>query len=56
MSRYAARNTVDALVGPTFGLMKDAATGINAVATGEVSPADARAMRRLVPYQNLFYT
>lgn len=41
---------------PDVRAFKDAATGLNAVATGEVSPADARAIRRLVPYQNLFYT
>lgn len=55
MSRYASRNVVDALAGPTSGLIADMATSIGAAALGELSEADARAVRRLVPFQNLFY-
>lgn len=54
-SRYASRNIVGALIGPTAGTITDLAAGTRALATGEVSRADLTAVRRLLPAQNLFY-
>lgn len=56
MSRYASRNVTDALLGPSVGRVEDLARGTGALATGEVRPSDIRAVRRLLPFQNLFYT
>ncbi|MDJ0894853.1 MAG: hypothetical protein QNJ92_06895 [Alphaproteobacteria bacterium] len=53
LSRFAARNTAGALLGPTFGLAGDLFSVTGAAATGEVSRSDVRAARRMVPYQNL---
>ena len=55
MTRYASRNVVDSLLGPTAGRVEDAARLSGAMATGEWRESDTRAMRRLLPYQNLFY-
>jgi len=55
MSRYASRNSIDALMGPTFGAAKDLITILNALSTGEISESDVRAFRRMTPYQNVFY-
>ncbi len=54
-SRYASRNVTGALVGPTLGLVETAAKVTGAIATRDVNQSDVRAIRRLVPYQNLFY-
>ena len=54
-SRYASRNITGALIGPTAGLVETAAKVTRAVATGDVIQSDIKALRRLVPYQNLFY-
>lgn len=63
MSRYASRNILGAVLGPTVGTIQDVA-----VATGSASDivaeggdmsamteGDKRAMLRLIPGQNLFY-
>lgn len=55
MSKYAARSTIEALLGPTVGFASDAANAIRALHSGEFGEADARAVRRMVPFQNLFY-
>ena len=55
MSRYASRSFAAALAGPTLGAVVDVGTSIGAVSTGDVSKADIRAMRRMLPFQNLFY-
>ena len=55
MSRYALRNVTNALVGPAAGLVEDAARVTRLAATGELRRSDVRAVRRLLPYQNLFY-
>lgn len=59
MSRYASRNVTDALLGPTFGLVEDAirvagkATASSLDSDQNWTRADTRALRRLLPYQNL---
>ena len=55
MSRYASRNITGAVLGPTLGTMQDFAQGVGAISTGEFGDSDRRALRRLVPGQNLFY-
>lgn len=53
-SRYASRSTLDSLVGPTFGLA-DTVIKVAGAATdqNEWTEADTRALRRLIPGQNL---
>lgn len=56
ISRYAARNWADSLLGPTAGLLKDMqAVSSTVFSDGPMRESDIRAMRRMVPYQNLFY-
>jgi hypothetical protein len=63
MSRYASRNVLGALLGPTVGTIQDVAVASGAasdiVAQGgdvsQMTEGDKRAMLRLVPAQNLFY-
>lgn len=55
MSRYASRSAVDSLLGPTFGGVKDAVDVISAASSGQWTPSAAGALRRMIPYQNLFY-
>ena len=55
MSRYALRNVTNALLGPTTGLGEDVVKGVGAAATGEINRSDLRAIRRILPYQKLFY-
>lgn len=60
LSRYAARNWADAILGPTGGLLKEvvnASQGASqTIFKGErVNESDIRALRRALPYQNLFY-
>ena len=55
-SRYASRSALDSAVGPTFGLVGDI-TKVAGAATGnyEWAPSDSRAIRRLLPGQNLSF-
>jgi hypothetical protein len=55
MSRYASRNAVGALLGPSFGMAQDMFTTTGAVFSGEVSKSDIHAARRLLPLQNAPY-
>jgi hypothetical protein len=56
VSRYAARNWADSILGPTAGLLKDMqAAGSSVFHDGAIRESDVRAMRRMLPYQNLFY-
>jgi hypothetical protein len=56
VSRYASRNIADTVLGPTGGAIKDIADVVGAAANREqIKESDIRAMRRLLPYQNLFY-
>lgn len=56
MSRYASRGVLGALLGPSADLVDDASTAIGAISAGDMSASDVRRIRKLLPYQNLFYT
>jgi hypothetical protein len=53
MSRYASRNVVGALLGPSSGFVKDVFSVTGDISQGEWTESDTRALRRLLPYQNL---
>lgn len=55
VSRYANRNTMASLLGPSLGTVQDLATVVGSAASGEYGEADARRVRQLLPAQNLFY-
>lgn len=61
MSKFASRNAMGALFGPTVGTVQDVfqvmgGIGMEMGADGKgFTQKDLRAMRRLMPYQNLFY-
>jgi len=62
MSRYASRNWVGALLGPTFGTATDVGDVMGAAADVALNPdvdgfsqSDVHKMRKLLPFQNLFY-
>jgi hypothetical protein len=55
MSRFASRNITDSLLGPSVGRVEDFAKITGALAGNEWKASDARALRRLLPFQNLFY-
>ena len=59
MSKYKARSVIGDLLGPTAGKAADYATalgtGTAALTGGEISESDIKAVRRLIPYQNLIY-
>ena len=56
-SRFVSRSMAENLMGPTFGsLLENTMRVMNAGLTpGDWTDADTRAMRRLIPYQNLFF-
>lgn len=56
MTRYQGRNLLDAWLGPTVGRVEDGIGVARATSSGEWHQSDVRAMRRLLPFQNLFYT
>jgi hypothetical protein len=59
LTRYHTRSVVEDLLGPTAGTLKDGTIATGAVINGslgeEVSESDMRAVRRLLPFQNLIY-
>jgi len=54
-SRYASRGVFGALFGPSVGRVEDIAKATGAAVSNEFSESDVRALRRLIPYQSLFY-
>ena len=54
LSRYQSRNIGASLLGPSVGLLGDAAISIGALKSGEISEADARAIRRMIWFNNHF--
>lgn len=54
-SRFASRNVVSALFGPSVGLLQDGATAINLSLDAELTEKDVHSFRKLMPYQNVFY-
>jgi len=55
MSRYASRNIMGALLGPSAGTIEDLNAVTGAMAQGELTKSDLRRVRKLIPGQNLFY-
>ncbi len=55
ISRFASQNVTGSMLGPTFGAGQDLVTAFGGATTGDISQGDVRAMRRLLPYQNLFW-
>ena len=59
MSRYATRNVAGIFLGPTAGAVEDMARVLRAfgqLGNEEFRESDLHAIRKLIPYQNLFYT
>ncbi|WP_225182169.1 hypothetical protein [Pectobacterium aroidearum] len=54
VSRFQSRNAIGALMGPTFDLGGDAATVANGVLNGELDDKQVHAVRKMLPFQNLF--
>ena len=53
-SRFASRSQAEALLGPTFGSMLSTVMKVAGGASdGDLAESDIRAIRRLLPYQNL---
>jgi len=55
MSRFASRNAMSALAGPTLGTITDAISLAGSIAEGEIKESDVRRAKMMVPYQNVFY-
>lgn len=54
-SRYQSRNAVGALTGPSFGLASDIISITGSAFAGDWAATDTRAVRSILPYQNIFY-
>lgn len=54
-SRYYSRNKLGAIAGPSFGSVGDMLDVIGAAGAGEIGEKERHAIRKLMPYQNLFY-
>ena len=54
-SRYQNRNGIGALLGPTFDLGGDIKNITSGVLNGEFDDREVRSVRKLLPFQNLFY-
>lgn len=54
-SRYQSRNSIGALFGPTFDMGGDIKNITAGVLNGEFDDSEARSVRKLMPFQNLFY-
>jgi hypothetical protein len=54
LSRYASRNVLESVLGPTVGFGEAAVQAVGAATRGDGdwTDADRRAVRRMVPYQN----
>lgn len=56
LSRFASRNAYGSLLGPSIGSVEDARSLLFSMfENGELTERDIRAIRRNLPYQNLFY-
>jgi hypothetical protein len=55
LSRDAGRTAVENLLGPTVGKLSNLTRVTGAMATGDVNAGDIKAIRRLVPSQNLWF-
>lgn len=55
-SRFQSRNAVGAWLGPSFGTLSDTLSVASGLARGDADKSTVRAVRRMLPFQNLFYT
>ncbi|MGD9842986.1 MAG: hypothetical protein AB7U99_08795, partial [Steroidobacteraceae bacterium] len=55
MSRYASRDVAGALMGPSYSTAQNTASVIGHALQGKWSQSDTHALRRMLPFQNLFY-
>lgn len=55
VSRYASRNLLGALLGPSTDLLGDLSQVTSSMGRGEWTEGDVTAARKLIPFQNLFY-
>lgn len=51
-SKYATRNSSASLLGPSISLINDGFTTTKALTSGEIDPASARAIRRMIIFNN----
>jgi len=54
-SRYASRNLAGAMLGPTFDALGDLGQVSGAAFAGDWTASDTRALRKMIPLQNLFW-
>lgn len=54
-NRYASRNVIGSILGPSFGTVSDAIEMTGSAASGQWTAADTNKARQMIPYQNLFY-
>lgn len=54
-SRYQSRSAVGSLLGPTYDLAASAFQISGATSSGEWTAGDTRAVRKMLPFQNLFW-
>lgn len=55
LSRFASRGATDMLLGPTWGKIENLRAATSSAFGKDWSAADTAAVRRLMPFQNLFY-
>lgn len=55
LSRFQSRSAADMLLGPTWAKIESLPKITGAAASGEWTEGDTRAVRRLIPFQNLFW-
>jgi hypothetical protein len=55
LTKYASRNFVGQLLGPTAGKIENLVTATGSAATADWTASDTHRVRRLLPFQNLFY-
>jgi len=55
LDRYASRNLLGSILGPSAGRISDIGQITGAISNGEWMESDARAMRRMMLYNNLFW-
>ncbi len=54
-ARWAAQSNLEALLGPTAGLIKNSLNVAGGVATGNIDKSTISSGRHIIPYQSLFY-
>lgn len=54
-SRYQSRNAIGAVLGPSFDLATEMIGTTGSAFAGDWAASDTRAVRKILPYQNVFY-